>query len=537
MNRFQVFSFLVMIIIILFSCTSKPAELAKPSSPLVDSLEVNDTATQHLWIIGTNIQKGSKQFSDREYLIQELPETLAGAEYIHTPVDAKKYSGPILATMNVSDNVDLYIAHDIRIVQKPEWLNEWVNTGNVITNTELEPNTFIIFKKSYMKGDTVIFGNNGQSDGCLMYMILFTEPGFTGIVEDPTNNNLSTPVSWPDCIGMPAEWFQTAEAIRVAENLLFYQFNTGGWDKNIDMAKVLSKKEIPYLLKRKNAKRDSTIDNNATTTQILFLAKVFASTNQNRFKDGVVKGINYLLEAQYPNGGWAQYYPVNPSSYSAHITFNDNAMINVMVLLKTVLEDDMFTFIDGDTKIKIQAALKKGLEIILKTQIVINGKKTAWCAQHYEDTLLPAPARSYELESISGYESIGIIRYLMSIQNPSTEVIDAVQSAIAWFDENRIEGIIVKEIANPDLNGEQDRVVVEDPSAPPIWGRFYDLETSKPFFCNREGVKKEKFSEIEHERRMGYIYYTNAPLMLLAQEYPLWQQKYAPENNVLKNTY
>lgn len=556
MNRFLISGFLVILFITMLSCVSTQeaheTEVPKDTgtietkdtgtkemsleemAKLVDNLEVNDDATKDKWQIKTNIQKNQQQFSDRAYLIIELPDVFAGSAYVHTPADAKRYTGEVLATMTATDTIDVYIAYDTRIAKKPEWLSEWVETGALIVNSEASPTSFGIHKKSYNKGDTITFGSNGQSGGCLMYMILFSYPGFKGVVQESASTDFSVPVSWPGCLGMPAEWFSTDDGIRVADNLLLYQFDTGGWSKNIDMAEELTEGKKQILKKQKSIKNDSTIDNDATTSQILFLAKSYTYTKEERFKEGAQKGIQYLLEAQYPSGGWPQYYPIFSSSYYAHITFNDNAMINVMELFEDILKDELFAFVEQGTKNRVQAALEKGLAAILKSQIVVNGEKTAWCAQHHADTLLPAPARSYELESISGYESIGIIRYLMSIENPSSEIIDAVQGAVAWFDKNSISGIVLVEIDSPELPGGRDRVVVEDPPAPPIWARFYDIETSKPFFCGRDGVKKDTIAEIEHERRMGYNYYTNAPLTLLIKEYPVWQKKYAPERNVVK---
>jgi len=64
-------------------------------------------------------------------------------------------------------------------------------------------------------------------------------------------------------------------------------------------------------------------------------------------------------------------------------------------------------------------AVLKGIECILKCQIVVDGKKQAWCAQHDEKNFAPADARTYEKASLSGSESVGIVDFLMQIENPS----------------------------------------------------------------------------------------------------------------------
>ena len=175
-----------------------------------------------------------------------------------------------------------------------------------------------------------------------------------------------------------------------------------------------------------------------------------------------------------------------------------------------------------ELKTKVQTAFEKGIQCILKTQIYLDDKPSVWCAQHDKKTLAPAKARSYELESLSGSESAGIVQLLMSIDKPSKEIIAAVNGAVEWFEKNKIAGIKVKEIINSD--GQKDRVVVEDKKAPPLWGRFYDLKTGKPFFCSRDGIKKSSLAEISYNRRNGYRWYVNSPEKVL-KAFPEWVKK------------
>ena len=41
-----------------------------------------------------------------------------------------------------------------------------------------------------------------------------------------------------------------------------------------------------------------------------------------------IKGLNFILAAQYPNGGWPQGYPLE-GAYHDDITLNDNAMMQI----------------------------------------------------------------------------------------------------------------------------------------------------------------------------------------------------------------
>ena len=123
----------------------------------------------------------------------------------------------------------------------------------------------------------------------------------------------------------------------------------------------------------------------------------------------------------------------------------------------------------------------------------------------------------------------------MSIDKPEPEIIQAVQAAVAWLDHVKLTGI--RKIRKPDESkeGGYDKVVVEDATAPPIWARFYQIGTNRPIFCGRDGIIKYSLAEIEHERRTHYSWYGSSPASLLAKDYPTWQEKWAPNRNVLKN--
>ena len=72
----------------------------------------------------------------------------------------------------------------------------------------------------------------------------------------------------------------------------------------------------------------------------------------------------------------------------------------------------------------------------------------------------------------------------------------------------------------PDGSPKGDARVVSAPGNV-LWARFYDLETGKPFFCGRDGVKHATLAEIEKERRGGYSWYTDAPQHVL-DRYAKW---------------
>jgi PelA/Pel-15E family pectate lyase len=309
-------------------------------------------------------------------------------------------------------------------------------------------------------------------------------------------------ISWKTILDQPLAWYKTAEAQKIAANVMLYQHPNGGWEKNLDM-----------ITPPKTPPKETTIDNGATTTQIELLARVGTPESQA----AALKGIDFLLAAQYPSGGFPQFFPLKKGYYT-HITFNDDAMIRALIVLRDVAQNrPVYTFVDAGRRQKCAAAVTRGIACILKCQVVIQGKKTAWCAQHDEVTFAPAKARAYELPSLSGSESVHILRFLMD-EEPTLQLTEAIEGGVAWLKANQLTGIRIEK-----KNG--DAFVVPDPAASPLWARFYDLETGKPFFCGRDGIKKATMAEIEQERRKGYSWYTNRGNDLLTKDYPAWKKK------------
>jgi len=245
--------------------------------------------------------------------------------------------------------------------------------------------------------------------------------------------------------------------------------------------------------------------------ELRFLARAWRVTKDERYPAAFQKGFDYILNAQYPTGGWPQSYPPG-NKYPRHITFNDDAMVRLLTFLRDAAK---YEFLDADRRQAAQKSFDRGIACILKCQVVVNGAPTVWCQQHDEITLEPRPARTYELVSLSGAESVGILRLLMSLDNPGPEVIRAVNAGVAWFFSAKLTGIRVDTV-----NG--DKIVVKDPNAPPLWARFYEIGTNRPFFCGRDGVKKYTIAEIEAERRNGYAWYGTWPVRLPA-EHAKWK--------------
>jgi len=330
--------------------------------------------------------------------------------------------------------------------------------------------------------------------------------------------------------------YKNTQLKEIGDNILLYQKNNGGWPKNYDIFAVLTPEQKDSLIKSKSV-LNTTFDNGTSYTHVAALSLIYTATKDARYKDAALKGIDFILSAQYANGGWPQYYPLE-ENYSRHITYNDGAMIGIMELLKNILDGkQQFAFVDNKYKSKIKKAYQEGLDCTLKLQINDAGKPTAWCQQYDEVSLQPAWARKFEPPCICNGESSEITSFLMSIKQPDQKVIDAVQYAVQWFEDSKILNTRVRTISAPPLQTPYlvtriDRVVVNDPTAPPIWTRYYELKTHRPMFCNRDSSIVYSLADVARERRAGYGWYTYGPQKVLDQ-YPAWQKKYAPARNVL----
>ena len=314
----------------------------------------------------------------------------------------------------------------------------------------------------------------------------------------------------------------------VADNMLMFQRNYGGWPKHLGNDKIDYNKTYSVVEKAAIGDdvgtNDATIDNDATTKEIKYLVKAFKLTGNKKYLNAAEKGIRYLLKAQYENGGWPQFYP-DTSLYRTEITYNDNAMTNVMNVLYDVANklNDM-EVVDASFIEPSKKAVEKGIECILKTQIKVNNKLTVWCAQYDCKTFQPAKARSYELPSLSGEESVDIVLFLMRLPHPSIEIKNSITNAVEWFKKAKITGIDWKTVKDSTATKGFDRIVVKDEQGE-LWARFYEIETNEPFFCGRDGIKKKTVAEIEYERRTGYGWYGKWPKELIEKKYPEWLAK------------
>lgn len=309
--------------------------------------------------------------------------------------------------------------------------------------------------------------------------------------------------------GRSPDWYRSAEALRMAESLVTWQTPAGGWSKNMNMTqrpRAAGQRFSPWG----DWGYVATIDNQATTSQLEFLARRVSATGSARFIPAVERGLQYLLTAQTPTGGWPQVFPLQ-GTYHDQITFNDDAMIRVMTLFRNAKNrKEPWQFLDRALRQKLEVAVANGIQCILDCQIRVEGTLTAWCAQHHPVSLHPVGARAYELPSISGGETVEILRFLMNQGNPGPEVKRSIEAGVKWLRSVEVDAQAL---------GRKGQ------SRSPQWARFYEIETNRPLFSDMDGRKRYSFSEVK-EKRKTYAWFSDAPALLLERDYPAWKRRY-----------
>jgi PelA/Pel-15E family pectate lyase len=336
----------------------------------------------------------------------------------------------------------------------------------------------------------------------------------------------------------PAAWYATSDAHHVADVIVSFQTPAGGWSKNIDMSKeprrpgqAFAPNNLSHFLAPGDfdTPQDATwnyvgtIDNDATTTQIRFLAKVIAADggkDVQTYRTSFERGVRYLFAAQYPNGGWPQVWPLEGGYHDA-ITYNDDAMTEVMELLHD-LSNDSGDFSFASTQLRREAAIRfdRGVQCILASQIKSGERLTVWPQQSDALNLKPTSARNFEMPAQSSSEGANLLLLLMNdLPHPSATEEKAVRAAATWFEKTAIYG------QSWERTPDGARLAVKT-GAGPIWSRYVSIESDKPVFGDRDKSIHDDVNELSAERRRGYRWYSADPLRALAR-FKEWKQEHS----------
>lgn len=334
-----------------------------------------------------------------------------------------------------------------------------------------------------------------------------------------------------DMDGYPV--YRPEQVREIADNLLRYQRANGGWPKDFDPLRVLSDDQQRELLEQRG-QHDTSFDNRATYPEVEYLAQAYQRMGDERYRDAALAGMEFILQAQYANGGWPHTYP-SRKNYYPRITMVDDVMVGVLTTIRHIAtQPERYDFVPAELRRRVADSLARGDACLLKLQVRAGGQLTGWASQYDEVTLEPCGGRAFELAGLTSAESVGALKYLMRLENPSLAVRQAIESGVAWLERSQIKNLRLERVPAEPVRFQHhtsrfDLVAVEDPAAPPLWARFYEIDTNRPFMANRDGKKVYRLADVERERRTGYSWYGAYARGLLEHDYPAWRKRWPAE--------
>jgi|GEM_PF-1478111 len=335
-----------------------------------------------------------------------------------------------------------------------------------------------------------------------------------------------------------AAFYLSPEARHIGDTILSFQMPSGGWARNLDVAGPARLRGQAFTPGESDASADEVAHSSAaldaTANDIHFLAHLAAAlpaAGGDPYRAAALRGLQFLLAAQFPNGGWPQVWPLEGGSHDA-LAFNDDVLTDSAQTLAlaavgthTPLED--FGFVPADLRLQSKFAAARALQCVLATQLSAPAGDpkpgfAIWAEQYDPLTLAPVAARTYEPAAFSANDSAAILQYLMQLPAPSPELVQRIDAAAAWLAAHEINGYswTLKGVdGKPSPDGKH---LLANPRANPLWARFYSLTTAKPIFGDRDKSIHDDVADLSAERRNGYSWYGTWPQRAL-DAYTLWK--------------
>jgi hypothetical protein len=242
------------------------------------------------------------------------------------------------------------------------------------------------------------------------------------------------------------EYYHEA-AKSAADALVRGQHPAGGWNYVIDTAGEESLKRWYETIGR-NAWRleefhryygNATFDDAGTAEASQLLLRLYLEKRERKYLAPLNKAISFVLESQYPNGGWPQRYPFvegggvhGHADYTPYITFNDDVAGENLEFLIYAYHG---LARNGRGDPRILDAINRGMDIFVKTQQP--QPQPAWGLQHFPDTLKPAGARTIEPQAFVTHATGGNIRSMLGFYRMTGDrkFLARLPEALDWLDQ------------------------------------------------------------------------------------------------------
>jgi len=213
-------------------------------------------------------------------------------------------------------------------------------------------------------------------------------------------------------------YYKAAEA--AARALIWGQLPCGGWAYAIDFAGESSLRDWHNRIydgynwpayEHQYYYGNATYDDNGTIMAAELLLRMYLERYNPEYKPALDKAIDFVLESQYPIGGWPQRYPLRydhpehdgSPDYSSFITINDGvhtANINFLITCYQTLGEQ-----------RVLEPITRAMTCILALQG--GNPQAGWGLQHELGIdLLPARARPFEP---AGYASHGTAEMIQNL--------------------------------------------------------------------------------------------------------------------------
>lgn len=272
-------------------------------------------------------------------------------------------------------------------------------------------------------------------------------------------------------------------AKKVATALIWGQQDCGGWNYVFDFAGEASLKDWYATVGQSGWRLEefrhyygnATFDDSATTDCAKFLLRVYVEKYDPIFRPALEKAIKFVLDSQYPIGGWPQRYPLmydhpfqGKADYSSFITLNDDVIPEACDFLLQCYQT-----------LGIPGLKEPILRAMYCTILLQQGAPYAgWSDQYTVDDLKPAHARSYEPRAVNSGTTVSMIRQLMDYYRLTgdTRFIAGIPSAIEFLESQRLPDSEVAKWERPNHN--PDAFLVP---------RFIDPDSGKPLYVHRVG--------------------------------------------------
>jgi hypothetical protein len=293
-----------------------------------------------------------------------------------------------------------------------------------------------------------------------------------------------------DAYDLTGDRYYLEAARKAADALVYGQHPLGGWHYFVDFDPKGIKQWYDQEASRfkwgmeeyRHYYGNATFDDANTASATRFLLRLYTTTHDPAFRRPLLKALNFIVVAQYPNGAWPQRYPLSHEfshdgfpDYTSYYTLNDgSAASNIDVLVEAYEKLGNKRYL---------ASAKRGIAFMMLIQGP-NGQ-AAWAEQYDPKTMLPVKARTHEPAGYVIRESIQVIDLLEKFYEITGDrsYLKPIPGCLAWFDRVNREAVELKR--------------------PPA--RYYEVGTNLPIYnlrtdkTNAEGYGLYRWSSKDAE--------------------------------------